>query len=164
MRLYRYIGPEAVRERAKHEAAGRIIASREDLAEWLQGNAEAFGEGATFVIDADGALRLAPRRSEHVGCAAGGPVRAAGELRFELSRGSVVVAEASNQSTGYGPEPQSWTALAAALDALSIDHPGGYTMAFEFRRCPQCSQLNVIKDAWFHCDACNADLPLRWNL
>jgi hypothetical protein len=61
--------------------------------------------------------RPAPRarRSEHVVCAGGGLVRAAGELRFELRHGSVVVAEASNQSTGYCPEPQSWTARAARI-------------------------------------------------
>jgi hypothetical protein len=164
MTLYRYIGPDAIRERAVQEPAGRIITRREDLAEWLQGNAEAFDEGATFVIDVDGALRLAPRRSEHVTCASGAPVRAAGELRFCLRQGVAVVAEASNQSTGYAPEPQSWTALAAALDALGIEHPDAYTTAFEFRRCPQCRQLNVVKEAWFYCDACSAELPLRWNL
>jgi hypothetical protein len=96
MTLYRYIGPDAIRVRAKQEPAGRIITSQEDLAEWLQGNAEAFREGATFVIDADGALRLAPRRSEHVACAGGGPVHAAGELRFARRDGASVVAEASN--------------------------------------------------------------------
>jgi hypothetical protein len=164
MTLYSYIGPAAVRARAEHEPAGRTIARPEDLAEWLRGEPEALRGGATLVVDAAGALRVAPRRSEHVACAGGQPVRAAGELRFELRDGAPVVAEASNQSTGYAPEPLSWSALAAALHALVIAHPGGDTTAFEFRRCPRCAQLNVVKEAWFHCAVCDADLPLRWNL
>jgi hypothetical protein len=164
MTLYRYIGPAAIRERAAQEPAGTIIASRDRLAAWLRGHPEALREGATFVVDVEGALRLAPRRSEHVACAGGGPVRAAGELRFEMRAESAAVVEASNQSTGYAPEPQSWTALRAALDALGIEHPGGYTTAFEFRRCPRCAQLNVVKDGWFYCDACSGQLPLVWNV
>jgi hypothetical protein len=162
--LYRYIGPDAIRARATQEPPGRVITGREELADWLHGHPEAFREGATFVIDDQGALRLAPRRTEHVACAGGGPVRAAGELRFELRQGSAAVVEASNQSTGYAPGPHSWRALAAALDALGIEHPRGYTTAFEFRRCPRCDQLNVIKEGWFYCGACNARLPLESNL
>jgi hypothetical protein len=164
MTLYRYIGPDAIRERATQEPTGAIVTRGEDLANWLHGHPEALDEGATFVIDVEGVLRLAPRRSEHVACAGGGLVQAAGELRFELRHGSAVVMEASNQSTGYAPEPESWSALAVALDALGVEHPGRYTIAFEFRRCPSCAQLNVVKDGWFYCDTCDAQLPVERNV
>jgi hypothetical protein len=164
MALYRYIGPSSVRERAASDPPGHVVARREELDAWLGEHSEALREAATFVVDAAGALRLAPRRSEHVACAGGGPVQAAGELRFERRAGVLVVAEASNQSTGYAPEPSSWAALAAALDAIGIAHPDGYTSAFEFRRCERCGQLNVVKDGWLRCDACDADLPEHWNL
>jgi hypothetical protein len=162
--VYRYIGPTAVRERAAGDPPGRAIANREDLEAFVHEHPEAVREAATFVVDASGALRLAPRRSEHVACAGGGPVRAAGELRFARRGAALVVVEASNQSTGFAPEPESWSAVAAAPDAIGIGHPGAYTSAFEFRRCERCAQLNVVKDGWLRCDACDAELPERWNL
>jgi hypothetical protein len=164
MRLYSYIGPSAVRERAAGDPPGRAISSREDLEAFVGEHPDALLEAATFVVDAEGTLRLASRRSEHVACAGGGPVRAAGELQFERRGDALVVAEASNQSTGFAPEPASWDAVAVALDQVGIAHPGGYTSAFEFRRCDECRQLNVVKDGWLRCDACDAQLPERWNL
>jgi hypothetical protein len=65
---------------------------------------------ATFVVNIDGALLLAPRRSEHVACAGGRDVLAAGELQFD-SAGAV--REASNQSTGYRPPASSWTRISS---------------------------------------------------
>jgi hypothetical protein len=70
----------------------------------------------------------------------------------------------TNQSTGYCPEPESWPAVAAALDRIPLPHPGGFTPSFIFRRCPACVQLNVVKEGDFTCAVCGADLPLRWNL
>lgn len=68
---------------AEAAAAGRVIGTPDDLGAWLTGcdGKEAL-EPLTFVIDSSGILRLAPRRSEHVACAGGGPVLSAGEVTF----------------------------------------------------------------------------------
>lgn len=162
MRLYDYVGPEAIRARERGEVGVRV-GSRDDLAAWLAVHPEAVVEGATFVVDVDGALRLAPRRSEHLDCAGGGPVRAAGEVRFAKVAGRPVVAEISNQSTGYCPDPDCWPAVAAALGAAGIPGPRGFTDAFVFRRCAACRQINLVKDEWFVCAGCDAELPRAWN-
>jgi hypothetical protein len=73
------------------------------------------------------------------------------------------LAEATNQSTGFCPEPESWPAVAAALDRIGIPHPGRFTQEVVFRRCPACGQRNIVKEAWFACDVCGANLPLVWN-
>jgi len=161
MRRYRYIGPEEVRARVAGDAPGALVDSAAALAAWAAANPDARDEGATFVVDGDGRLRVAPRRSEHVACAGGGEVLTAGELR--LSRDGRAVVAASNQSTGYCPEPASFGALARALDAIGVARPAGWTAAFEFRRCDACGQLNVVKEGWLVCAACDADLPADWN-
>jgi hypothetical protein len=28
----------------------------------------------------------------------------------------------------------------------------------------QCGQLNIVKDDWFYCGACDAALPSTWNI
>jgi len=114
---------------------------------------------ATFVVDLDGTLLLAARGSEHVACASGRPVLAAGELFI----GDTAIVEATNQSTGYCPEPGSWSAVGQAFDRIGVARPRGYTAAFVFRRCVHCGQLNVVKDDWFECDVCAAALPETWN-
>jgi hypothetical protein len=114
---------------------------------------------ATFVIDRGGALLLAARGSEHVVCAGGHPVLAAGELFFD----GLDVVEATNQSTGYCPEPSSWPVVERALDGAGVGHPGAYTATFVFRRCTSCGQLNIVKDGWYACAVCNGALPEAWN-
>jgi transcription initiation factor TFIIIB Brf1 subunit/transcription initiation factor TFIIB len=32
-----------------------------------------------------------------------------------------------------------------------------------FRRCPACGERNIVKDDWFVCGVCGADLPTVWN-
>jgi hypothetical protein len=32
------------------------------------------------------------------------------------------------------------------------------------RRCDVCATLNVVKEDWLVCAACDADLPVAWNL
>jgi len=68
-----------------------------------------------------------------------------------------------NQSTGYCPEPACWSAVGAALEQAGIDHPGRFTTELVFRLCTACGQRNVVRDEWFHCAVCDAELPLTWN-
>ncbi len=164
-KVYHYVGPEAIRSRAASAPGGTLISSQEDLRAWLGGQDVSWSVGqvaATFVIDQEGSLRLADRRSEHVACAAGGPVLSAGEMFFSTS-GKMMVEEVSNLSTGYCPEPESWDAVARALDGIGVDHPVRFTTEIVFRRCPECGQRNVVKDGWFACEVCGGGLPEVWN-
>jgi hypothetical protein len=118
---------------------------------------------ATFVIDADGHLLVADRRTEHVACAGGQPVLSAGEMFFDLEGDHVEAREVSNLSTGYCPEAESWPEVAAALDRVGLAHPGRFTAEVVFRRCEKCGERNVVKDGWFVCEVCGSDLPRCWN-
>ena len=132
---------------------------------WLQahGTLRSREVTATFVVDEVGHLRLAERHAEHVACAHGQPVRAAGEMTFILVGDAVRMPAVTNQSTGYCPEPASWIEVRRTLDTLGLAHPGNFTSTFEFRRCPACGQINVIKDGVLRCDTCDAELPSAWN-
>ncbi len=166
-RLYPYVGPEAIRCRVTVSPGGCRISSLADLRRWIAENEESMsGEGliaATFVIDPECQLRLADRRSEHVACAGGGAVLSAGEMFFSAGADSVAVEEVSNHSTGYCPEPESWAAVREALDQIGVVHPGGFTTEVTFRRCTSCGERNVVKDGWFECQVCGAELPQAWN-
>jgi hypothetical protein len=163
-RQYSYVGPHDIRHAAATSPAGTRITSRSDLVGWMKSHASDKDlDGtitATFVIDGDGTLRLAPRRSEHVACASGGPVLSAGEITL-AHKGDV--AAVSNQSTGFCPEPESWPQVADALDRIPISHPGAFTSPIVFRLCPKCDERNIVKDHWFVCAICGADLPAEWN-
>ncbi len=163
-RLYHYVGPDAIRDRARHAPPGTVVVSAADLLGWLAATGQRPGDDGvvrvTFVVDPSGDLRVADRHSEHVACAAGGPVLSAGEA---VGRDAVEVVEASNQSTGFCPEPESWPAVAATLDRTGLPHPGRFTTAVVFRRCPACGQRNIVKDGWSCCAVCDADLPADWN-
>jgi hypothetical protein len=164
---YDYVGPAGIRARVAGRPAGTRISSAADLLAWVRGTGRRPGAdgliAAAFVIDAQGDLLLADRRSEHVACAGGGPVLSAGEAFFRVEGDRVEVAEASNQSTGFCPEPGSWPAVAAALDRIGVPHPGRFTTEVAFRRCEKCGERNVVKDGWFVCGVCGADLPKGWN-
>jgi hypothetical protein len=166
-RLYQYVGPQDIRERASTASAGLLVRSAADVQAWSRETGQRPDHhgliAVTFVVDERGALRVADRRSEHVACAGGAPVLSAGEMFFRLSASVVEVVEVTNQSTGYCPEPESWSAVASALDALGIAHPGRFTQEVVFRRCPACGERNVVKDGWFVCGMCGADLPADWN-
>ena len=169
MRTYTYIGPPALFETAATATTGETISSAEQAAAWVSRHREDAGPDsltpATFVVTApDGLLRLAPRRSEHVHCARGGGVLCAGEIYLRLTRRGIVVEQITNQSTGYAPEPGSWPAIAAALDSLGIPRPDAFEPAFEFRRCPSCRQLCLIKEGDFTCAVCGTELPAEWNV
>jgi hypothetical protein len=167
MKLYQYVGPESIRARSQGLPGGRLIGSPDEFRSWLsEGDVtEARHEltAATFVIDPEGRLRLADRRSEHVACASGSTVLSAGEMFFAWAGDLIVVEEVSNLSTGYCPEPRSWYAVGEALDRLGITHPGRFTTEVVFRRCPECGERNVVKDAWFECQVCGGELPEVWN-
>jgi hypothetical protein len=166
-KLYRYVGPEAIRSRTAAGPGGQPIDSLEDLSAWITEHRRAGSSDglvvATFVIDSEGRLRLADRHSEHVACAGGGPVLSAGEMFFSIE-GAITVAEVSNHSTGYCPEPESWVVVGEALDRLGVGYPGAFTTVVIFRLCPECGQRNVVKDGWYVCQVCGADLPHVWNL
>lgn len=132
--------------------SGALIHTVDDLSAWLTAQSlDVDLDGsltATFVVDTDGILRLAPRRSEHVACASGGPVLSAGEITFS-SDGNVT--QITNQSTGFCPEPESWPSVADALDRIPTDRPDDFTLCIVFRLCPKCNERNIVKDGWFVC-------------
>ncbi|MET9600203.1 hypothetical protein [Streptomyces sp. NPDC006459] len=165
-RSYRYVGPAEPMELVRPGAAGRCIRSAADFAQWAAGlPAAELSEPFTFVVDTTGVLRLAPRRSEHVVCAGGGPVLSAGEIGFGRESGRWVVRTVSNQSAGYCPDTDSWPAVAAALDAAGLGRPpGGFTHEVVFRRCPACGQLNIVRDEHYVCVFCDGSLPPTWNV
>ncbi|WP_406695836.1 hypothetical protein V5E97_33050 [Singulisphaera sp. Ch08] len=144
---------------------GRPIGAVEDLGRWLADNGSSLTPAgqvvATFVVGSDGRLYLADRHSEHIACSGGRPVRSAGEIFFAGDGGEVD--EVSNQSTGFCPEPESWEAVAQALDRIGIPHPGRFTAEFNFRRCPACGERNLVKEAIFECLLCGDELPQAWN-
>jgi len=168
-RQYAYVGPEDIRIAAITNPPGSSIHSSHELSAWLAANASDREPNdtlvATFVITCDGTLKLAHRRSEHVACASGGPVLSAGEITFSsnTTASSVEVVELTNQSTGFCPEPESWSSVAAALDRIAIARPDDFTTKVIFRRCPKCNERNIVKDEWFVCDLCDAELPKEWN-
>ncbi len=86
----------------------------EALSGWHAMFEEHLAEPFTFVVDQAGALRLAPRRREHVVCATGGAVLGAGEISFHGASERWAVDEVSNQSTGYCQDVSSWPTVAEA--------------------------------------------------
>ncbi|MFJ7949761.1 hypothetical protein ACIQ6K_40235 [Streptomyces sp. NPDC096354] len=162
---YRYVGPADLRSLVRPGGGGQSIRSPADFGEWASPRtAEELSEPFTFVVDQTLALRIAPRRSEHVVCAGGEAVLCAGEISFREESGRWTVDEVSNQSTGYCPDVSSWPALAEALDQAGIARPSGFTHEVVFRRCPACQQLNIVREEDFVCVFCDAALPPEWNV
>lgn len=163
-RKYQYVGPDDIRDIAKTQSPGATIQSLDDLTAWLASSpTERTADGnwiATFTVCENKHLRLAPRRSEHVACASGGPVLSAGEITIDVE---FAIAEISNQSTGFCPEPESWPIVESVLDRIGLNHPGHFTNAVVFRLCPKCNQRNIVKDSWYYCQLCDAKLPESWN-
>ncbi|MER6734465.1 hypothetical protein [Streptomyces puniciscabiei] len=165
LRGYRYVGPKDLKAAVGLGDAGTVVRTAAEFAHWAATRTrEELAEPFTFVVGLDGALRLAPRRSEHVACAGGEPVLSAGEIRFGEEAGRWAVREVSNQSTGYCPDTDSWPAVAEALDRAGVDRPGSFTHEVVFRRCRGCGQHNIVREDHFVCVFCDADLPGRWNI
>jgi hypothetical protein len=166
-RLYQYVGPPEIRLQAEKTSSGIVITTSEQLNRWIAlADDRKSGESvtATFVIDIDGQLRLADRHSELVAASAGQAVMSAGEITFVRRGNRIRIEEVTNQSTGFCPEPESWTAVEAALNQFGVEHPGGFALECIFRRCPACNQINLVKDGWFVCAVCQRELPSDWNL
>jgi len=163
-RVYGYVGPPELRSTVRPDSEGRIIRSAADLDAWLSGReaAEA-SEPFTFVVALDGLLRLAARRSEHVACAGGADVTAAGEMGFARRAGRWAVDEVTNHSTGYCPDLDSWQAVGRALDRAGVEHPGRFTHEVVFRRCEECGERSIVREADFVCVFCGSELPVEWN-
>ncbi|MDH6492352.1 hypothetical protein [Streptomyces sp. SAI-127] len=163
-RVHGYVGPPELRSTVRPDSKGRIIRSAADLDTWLSGReaAEA-SEPFTFVVALDGLLRLAARRSEHVACAGGADVTAAGEMGFARRAGRWAVDEVTNHSTGYCPDLDSWQAVGRALDRAGVEHPGRFTHEVVFRRCEECGERSIVREADFVCVFCGSELPVEWN-
>ena len=167
MKLYPYVGPAHLAKLASSTSSRLHVADAATLRDWIAQQPDGHPDGTltvTFVVLPDGPW-VADRNSEHIACARGAPVYSAGEMTFALDRRrrTVEVVYVTNQSTGYCPEPASWPAVAAALDASGVAHPGGFSAEMTFRRCPRCGSTNIVKDGWFECAVCGADLPAEWN-
>lgn len=159
-RRYRYVGPSDVYAAVADSPSGSPIRSQADLDSYLAAvDPRDLDEPFTYVVDRDGTLRLAPRRSEHVTCAGGGEVLGAGEIAFSADQHGWAVTEVSNQSTGYCPAPTSWAAVADALARAGVAGPDGFTESVVFRRCLGCGQRNVVRDGDYICAVCGAELP-----
>jgi len=166
MRLYHYIGPKSIAERTRPIPTGTAIRSAGDVRAWVRDSGQTLIAGcviATFVINDSGLLLIADRRSEHVACAGGQPVRSAGEMTFDIGVVVEVIA-VSNQSTGYCPEPTSWSAVDDALSHAGFAVPKGFALACVFRRCVGCGGLNLVKEDVFECGRYRMELPERYNV
>ncbi|MET7370799.1 hypothetical protein ABZS61_34040 [Streptomyces sp. NPDC005566] len=164
-RSYRYVGPVELKAAVRPGDGGRRIGSAADFDGWtVEQSAADLGEPFTFVVGMDGALRLAPRRSEHVACAGGDMVLSAGEISFVHEGGRWAVSEVSNQSTGYCPDVSSWDEVALALDDAELGRPSRFTHEVVFRRCPDCQEHNIVREDDFVCVFCGSDLPAVWNV
>ena len=137
-RRYIYVGPADVREAASASPPGVVIENPASLTAWFERHVEDMTtEGtitATFVVDADGLLRLARAPLGTRGLSSGGPVLSAGEITF--SKGGDVT-EITNQSTGFCPEPESWPSVAAVLYRIPLSHPGRFTTGVAISGLPE---------------------------
>lgn len=158
--VYPYIGDADLVEHLDTDR--QCVENGADVQRWAARTGQGFDREnqitTTFIVDVDGRLWIADRCSEHVACARGGSVLAAGEMTFQFDVGQVSVAAVSNQSTGYCPLPDCWPAVAQALHSAALPHPGAWTSVFLFRICTACGQKNLIKEQDFTCGVCQSSL------
>ena len=165
-KIYRYVGPpDLLKTDTLPERF--LINAPPDVSRWIRETHQKRGPDggfvATFVIDTMSELWIADRRSEHIHCARHGDVLSAGEITFALEKEAVSVSAVTNQSTGFCPEPASWAVVRTALNAIGLDAPDDFTTAFDFRRCPACGSVNIVKEGHLVCEVCGNDLPVDWN-
>lgn len=167
MKRYHYVGPKEFEHYAESNIVRTQVRSQHDVVAWFQQThprLKSYLEvTATYIVDTDGHVWVTDRCYEHIACARGRDVLAAGEITFEVEQQTVEVTSISNQSTGYCPEPSCWLAVCEALDAANISRPPSFTYAFDFRLCEVCHSINVIKEDNFTCEVCSTKLPSHWN-
>lgn len=162
-RKYFYVGPDHILDQAVSSPGGKSVTSPEDLFKVIECFEKEFNEERgwmTYIIDMDGRLTLAPRRTEHINCAGGNTVLGAGEIRFDRE-GKVL--EITNNSTGFCPDIGCWKAVSGALENTCLSHPDFFTSKAVFRLCNACGERNIVKDDWFYCEICGAELSGEWN-
>ncbi len=170
MRIYCYIGPKDLIPQGGSVPARHAIDGPGSILGWCHqhGGAPAVDGtfAATWILDTCRQMWIADRHSEHVACARGEPVISAGEVFF-LTEGKteVWIDRISNQSTGYCPEVGSWEVVQTVLESFGLAGiPQEFDPACEFRRCDRCDALSLVKDAYYDCLSCGADLPREWNV
>jgi len=161
------VGPNEIGNRAPAEPAGTRIRSAADVKTWIKASGQRLEQGgyvtATYIVNQVGELLVADRRSEHVACAGRLPVQSAGEITFVVEDSTIEIESVSNQSTGYCPEPESWSAVAASLITAGFKPPAGFSPACTFRRCAKCARINLVKHGVFECALCGSELPTEYN-
>jgi len=165
MRLYAYVGNQDLKA-LPHSTHRQLIRCEADAISFMKLENDLrkpFQVTTTFIVDAGGLLWIADRHSEHIACARGGSVQAAGEMTFTGANQRILEIEASNLSTGYCPKPECWGAVEQALKICELPHGDALATAYDFRRCVDCGMRNLVKDSCFECSVCGGELPLQWN-
>jgi hypothetical protein len=163
-RTYRYVGPKDLLVLAASDVARCQPRDGAELLAWLREQGLAAPVTLTYVVTLDGALRVSPRHAEHVACARGESVLAAGEIALGVLQGRLHVRTVTNQSTGYCPEPSCFPEVASALRRVGLEPPTEIAHEFVFRRCKSCEAIAIVKDDDYECASCGAELPRTWNL
>lgn len=128
---YCYIGPAELN--VELEIPRRHVTYRNQIEEWLN-RREVDQCSVTYIVNQAEELWISDRQTEHVVCAQGKPVLAAGEIGFLLNQ-TIEIEYVSNQSLGYCLPQNTWSVTQRVLDRLEIPHPGEFTLRCEFRRC-----------------------------
>ncbi len=164
MREYVYVDDTDILSGLTPESLRGQIKTPQDILRWCVQNEPNLKQvTVTFIIALDKTLWINDRRSEHVLCANGEKVLSAGEMSFLIDGDTIEVTEVTNQSTGYCPEPESWPIVAKVLADIGLSAPETFTTEYVFRRCDKCDNINLVKDGWFVCGVCDADLSPTWN-
>lgn len=146
-RVYSYIGASDLNDPKLFQTERTLVATGGEFLATLQywQRQKRYAPAIfTFIVDTDGLLWIADRQSEHIACARGGDFLSAGEITFETEDDHIIVSGVTNQSTGYCPEPESWPAVATALDGAHLSHLGHFTQEFI-------------------CGVCGKELEQEWN-
>lgn len=163
--MYQYIGPKEILKQVKPERIGKMVQSEDDIKDWIASTNQKTDANdeiiATFIIDLEENIRINDRHSEHVVCANGNAILSAGEITFELDKNKISISKITNQSTGYCPSPKSWNSVEKVLRKTKVEFPDYWTTEFIFRICPNCKNINIVKDDFFVCMICENDLPVN---